>query len=224
MEFLHREVDEVSCETWWRPGVALIGEALHAMNPEAGIGSGLGIGDAYALGVAIGRNADDPDVALAEYERRRRPAIAPYLAVGSAGVRVVRGGSCVTRSAGSRRPDRLAGSVTPGAGADPQTEPDRRAWHARPGSVRTCATGASVAIALRDVAPRPGRHWAVVGDRCSSSSRTSGVPGVLDHPGGGPRGRSAGPHPGPSRNPALSVRGCTDAAGRMPLRRLTSDP
>lgn len=36
------EVVEVRCETWWAPGVALVGEALHAMNPEAGIGSGLG--------------------------------------------------------------------------------------------------------------------------------------------------------------------------------------
>lgn len=88
----YREVTEVRCETWWRPGVTLIGEALHAMNPEAGIGSGLGMGDAQALAVAIGRSAGDPDRALADYETWRRPAVAPYLAVGSAGVRVVRGG------------------------------------------------------------------------------------------------------------------------------------
>jgi 2-polyprenyl-6-methoxyphenol hydroxylase-like FAD-dependent oxidoreductase len=50
------------------------------------------MGDAQALGIAIARNPDDPDVALAEYERWRRPALAPYLAVGSQGVRVVRGG------------------------------------------------------------------------------------------------------------------------------------
>jgi 2-polyprenyl-6-methoxyphenol hydroxylase-like FAD-dependent oxidoreductase len=88
----YREVTEVRCETWWRPGVTLIGEALHAMNPEAGIGSGLGMGDAQALAIAIGQNRDDPDRALAEYERWRRPAVAPYLAIGSQGVRVVRGG------------------------------------------------------------------------------------------------------------------------------------
>lgn len=91
-ELRYREVDEVSCEEWSRPGVTLIGEALHAFNPEAGIGSGLGMGDAQALAIAIAQNRSDPDRALAEYERWRRPALAPYLAVGSAGVRVVRGG------------------------------------------------------------------------------------------------------------------------------------
>lgn len=91
-ELRYREVTEVRTETWWRPGVTLIGEALHAMNPEAGIGSGLGMADAQALAIAIGRNGDDPDAALADYERWRRPAVAPYMAVGSQGVRVVRGG------------------------------------------------------------------------------------------------------------------------------------
>lgn len=92
-ELMYREVTEVRCDTWWRPGVALIGEALHAMNPEAGIGSGLGMADAQALAIAVGNHRDDPDRALAEYERWRRPAVAPYLAVGSQGVRVVRGGT-----------------------------------------------------------------------------------------------------------------------------------
>lgn len=92
-ELTYREVTEVRCDTWWRPGVALIGEALHAMNPEAGIGSGLGMADAQALAIAVGNHRDDPDHALAEYERWRRPAVAPYLAIGSQGVRVVRGGA-----------------------------------------------------------------------------------------------------------------------------------
>ena len=48
--------------------------------------------DAQALAIAIGRAGDDPDAALADYERWRRPAVAPYMAVGSQGVRVVRGG------------------------------------------------------------------------------------------------------------------------------------
>lgn len=82
----------VRCDTWWMPGVALIGEALHAMNPEAGIGSGLGMGDAQALAVAIQRNPEDPDAACRDWEYWRRPALAPYLAIGSEGVRVVRGG------------------------------------------------------------------------------------------------------------------------------------
>ncbi|MEQ9093580.1 MAG: NAD(P)/FAD-dependent oxidoreductase [Miltoncostaeaceae bacterium] len=84
----YRETHEVRCERWWVPGVALIGEALHAMNPEAGIGSGLGMGDALALGVAIAANPDDPDAACADYERWRRPAVEPYLAMGSQAVRV----------------------------------------------------------------------------------------------------------------------------------------
>lgn len=88
-DLAYREVTEVHCETWWRPGVVLIGEALHAMNPEAGIGSGLGMADAHALAIAIAQNQDDPDRALTEYERWRRPAVAPYLAIGSEGVRPV---------------------------------------------------------------------------------------------------------------------------------------
>ena len=90
--WFYREATEVSCETWWVPGVALIGEALHAMDPEAGIGSGLGMGDAQALSIAIARNPDDADAACRDWEHWRRPALAPYLAMGSAGVRVVRGG------------------------------------------------------------------------------------------------------------------------------------
>lgn len=90
-QWFYREVYEVRCERWWAPGVTLIGESLHAMNPEAGIGSGLGMGDALALAIAIERHPDDPDAALGDYERWRRPALAPYLAVGSQGVRVMTG-------------------------------------------------------------------------------------------------------------------------------------
>ncbi len=84
----YREVTEVRCEEWWRPGVALIGEALHAMNPEVGIGSGLGMGDAQALAIAVAQNPDDPDAACRSYEHWRRPAIAPYLAVGGTASKV----------------------------------------------------------------------------------------------------------------------------------------
>lgn len=92
-DLMYREVHEVLCDEWWRPGVALVGEALHAMNPEAGIGSGLGMGDAHALAVAIVRNPDDPDAACREYETWRRPAVEPYLAAMRAHeARVVRGG------------------------------------------------------------------------------------------------------------------------------------
>lgn len=84
----YREVTEVRCERWWTPGVALVGEALHAMNPEVGIGSGLGMGDAQALAVAVATHPDDPDAACRAYEHWRRPAVAPYLAVGGTASKV----------------------------------------------------------------------------------------------------------------------------------------
>lgn len=84
----YREVTEVRCDVWWRPGVALIGEALHAMNPEVGIGSGLGMGDAQALAIAVTASPGDPDAACRDYEHWRRPAIAPYLAVGGTASKV----------------------------------------------------------------------------------------------------------------------------------------
>jgi len=58
------------------------------MNPEVGIGSGLGMGDAQALAIAIAHNPDDPDAACRSYEHWRRPAIAPYLAVGGTASKV----------------------------------------------------------------------------------------------------------------------------------------
>lgn len=91
-DWSYREAPGVRCDEWWRPGVALIGEALHAMNPEAGIGSGLGMGDAQALAVAVARNPGHADAACRDWVHWRRPALAPYLAIGSEGVRVVRGG------------------------------------------------------------------------------------------------------------------------------------
>jgi 2-polyprenyl-6-methoxyphenol hydroxylase-like FAD-dependent oxidoreductase len=95
-QLLYREVTEVRCEEWWRPGVALVGEALHAMNPEVGIGSGLGMGDAQALAIAIASHPDDPDAACRAYEHWRRPAVAPYIAVGGTASKVYATG---------RRPD-----------------------------------------------------------------------------------------------------------------------
>lgn len=87
-QLIYREATEVRCEQWWTPGVALIGEAAHAIDPEAGIGAGLGFGDAQALAVAVAQAAD---VGLAgeTYEHWRRPAVAPYEHVGGAGARLV---------------------------------------------------------------------------------------------------------------------------------------
>ena len=90
-QLVYREVTEVRCESWWAPGVALIGEAAHAIDPEAGVGAGLGFGDALALAVAIAGDLD-PDAACRDYEFWRRPLVAPYEAIGAAGARIVRGG------------------------------------------------------------------------------------------------------------------------------------
>ena len=49
-------------------------------------------GDAQALSIAIARNPDDADAACRDWEHWRGPALVPYLAMGSAGVRVMRGG------------------------------------------------------------------------------------------------------------------------------------
>jgi 2-polyprenyl-6-methoxyphenol hydroxylase-like FAD-dependent oxidoreductase len=98
-QLIYREVTEVRCSSWWVPGVVVIGEAAHAIDPEAGIGSGLGMGDALALAIAIERNPDDPDRACRDYEFWRRPAIAPYEAIGGAGARII------PRGAGPEKPD-----------------------------------------------------------------------------------------------------------------------
>ena len=90
-QLIYREVTEVRCETWWTPGVALVGEAAHAIDPEAGVGAGLGFGDALALAVAIA-GALDADAACRDYEFWRRSVVAPYEAIGAAGARMVRGG------------------------------------------------------------------------------------------------------------------------------------
>lgn len=102
-QLLYREATEVRCERWWAPGVALIGEAAHAIDPEAGIGSGLGFGDAQALAIAVARAAE---VSLAgeTYEHWRRPAVAPYEHVGGAGARIVAGDPQAERPAEERWP------------------------------------------------------------------------------------------------------------------------
>jgi 2-polyprenyl-6-methoxyphenol hydroxylase-like FAD-dependent oxidoreductase len=91
-QLVYREVTEVHAERWWVPGLVIIGDAAHAVGPEAGLGAGLGLGDAHALAIAIERNPDDPDGACADYETWRRPVVAPYEALGARGARIVRGG------------------------------------------------------------------------------------------------------------------------------------
>jgi 2-polyprenyl-6-methoxyphenol hydroxylase-like FAD-dependent oxidoreductase len=90
-QLVYREVEEVRCARWWVPGLVVIGDAAHAVGPEAGLGAGLGLGDALALATAIERNAE-PDGACSDYELWRRPAVRPYEEIGAAGARVARGG------------------------------------------------------------------------------------------------------------------------------------
>lgn len=90
-QVLYREVTEVRCPEWWRPGVVVIGDAAHFLGPEAGIGAGMGLADALALSRAIAAHPDDPDDGCREYVRWHEPAIRPYEVVGAAGARMVRG-------------------------------------------------------------------------------------------------------------------------------------
>lgn len=91
-QLVYRELTILSCPRWWTPGVVLIGDAAHFLGPEAGIGAGMGLGDAHALAQAIASHPDDADEACADYERWREPAVRPYEAVGAEGARIVRGG------------------------------------------------------------------------------------------------------------------------------------
>jgi 2-polyprenyl-6-methoxyphenol hydroxylase-like FAD-dependent oxidoreductase len=77
------------CQPWWVPGAVVIGDAAHALTPEAGLGSGLGMGDALALAEAVRQHPADPDAACDSYERWRRPVVAPYEAIRGGAVRMV---------------------------------------------------------------------------------------------------------------------------------------
>jgi 2-polyprenyl-6-methoxyphenol hydroxylase-like FAD-dependent oxidoreductase len=87
------------CDEWWKPGLAIIGDAAHFFGPETGVSSGIGLGDAHALAQAIAQNPDDPDAACHTYETWRAPAVRPYEANDPGRQRIM-----------------LAGSTTPGPG------------------------------------------------------------------------------------------------------------
>lgn len=91
-QLIYRELTILSTPEWWRPGVVIIGDAAHFLGPEAGIGAGMGLGDAHALSMAVAAHPGDADEACREYVRWREPAARPYEAVGAEGARLVRGG------------------------------------------------------------------------------------------------------------------------------------
>jgi len=70
-------IHEVAPKTpWTHPaGLALIGDAAHAISPYAAQGSAMAIEDAEALAAAVAGQPDDVASALHDYERLRRPRI-----------------------------------------------------------------------------------------------------------------------------------------------------
>lgn len=62
---------------WTSPrGIALIGDAAHAMTPFAAQGAAMAIEDADVLAGALHRHRDDVPAGLARYERERKPRVA----------------------------------------------------------------------------------------------------------------------------------------------------
>lgn len=61
---------------WTAPGVALIGDAAHAMTPFAAQGAAMAIEDADTLAAFIATEPNNVAAALAAWERSRRPRIA----------------------------------------------------------------------------------------------------------------------------------------------------
>lgn len=65
----------VTTKRWSRPGVVLIGDAVHTAHFSIGSGTKLAIEDASALVSAICAHGDDLESALVSYERDRRPVV-----------------------------------------------------------------------------------------------------------------------------------------------------
>jgi salicylate hydroxylase len=62
-------------QSWTGNGLALIGDAAHAMPPFAAQGAAMAIEDAWTLAEEVGRDQGDNPVALARYEARRKPRV-----------------------------------------------------------------------------------------------------------------------------------------------------
>ncbi len=69
---LHDDLEDGLAPKFYGPGVALLGDAAHAVTPNMGQGAGLAIEDACCLANVLG-GTRPLEEALADYERLRRP-------------------------------------------------------------------------------------------------------------------------------------------------------
>ncbi|MEK7436086.1 MAG: bifunctional salicylyl-CoA 5-hydroxylase/oxidoreductase [Pseudomonadota bacterium] len=67
-----RNFPTISCATWHRDNVVLLGDAAHTAHFTIGSGTKLALEDAIALHAALLQHADDPRAALPAYEAARR--------------------------------------------------------------------------------------------------------------------------------------------------------
>ncbi len=101
-QLVYREVEEVRCERWWVPGLVVIGDAAHAVGPEAGLGAGLGLGDALALAIAV------------EQSPRRRRRLRRLRALAPPGGAPLRGDRRRRRAGRARRRQAPRGALAAG--------------------------------------------------------------------------------------------------------------
>ena len=71
-----RRFPRVSARHWSRPGVVLLGDAVHTAHFSIGSGTKLAVEDASSLALAICDHGDNLSAAVAAYEAERKPAVA----------------------------------------------------------------------------------------------------------------------------------------------------
>ncbi len=70
----------VSCESWHRDHVVIMGDAAHTAHWSIGSGTKLALEDAIALAKAFRKHPADREAALTEYEMERQPAVERFQA------------------------------------------------------------------------------------------------------------------------------------------------
>lgn len=68
--------DHAALDNWTRGRVTLLGDACHPMLPYLAQGAAMAIEDAWVLARMLDQHDDDPEAALLDYERYRRPRTA----------------------------------------------------------------------------------------------------------------------------------------------------